>query len=89
MASEHYPASSPTGFVIDGLDADLGDCKIFHAGTAETDGEVTTAGGRVLCVTAMGRDLDEASDIAYQGTENINWLGAKYRRDIGWRARTR
>ena len=52
-------------------------------------GEVTTAGGRVLCVTAMGRDLDEASDIAYQGTEGISWSGAKYRRDIGWRARTR
>lgn len=89
MASEHYPASSPTGFVIDGLDADIADCKIFHAGTAEVNGEVTTAGGRVLCVTAMGRDLDEASDIAYQGTEGISWSGSKYRRDIGWRARTR
>ena len=89
MASEHYPASSPTGFVIEGLDADLSDCKVFHAGTAEVDGKVTTAGGRVLCVTAMGDDLDEASDLAYQATVGITWSGAKYRRDIGWRARTR
>lgn len=84
MASGGYPGDYPTGKEITGLD-NLGDIPglvIFHAGTKLEDGKVVTAGGRVLNVTAIGRDVHEARDNAYAGIDRINFDGAYYRKDI-------
>ncbi|MCP1314626.1 phosphoribosylamine--glycine ligase, partial [Halomonas sp. 707D7] len=88
MAAGGYPGSYRKGDVIDGLDdAEATGCKVFHAGTALSDkGEVVSAGGRVLCVTALGESVQEAQRKAYQGVEAIRWQGAEYRRDIAYRA---
>uniref|UniRef100_A0A2P2IS06 phosphoribosylamine--glycine ligase n=1 Tax=Rhizophora mucronata TaxID=61149 RepID=A0A2P2IS06_RHIMU len=90
MASDGYPGSYKKGTVIRNLkEAEnvAPSVKIFHAGTAmDSDGNFIAAGGRVLGVTAQGRDLAEARDRAYQAVEEINWPGGFYRRDIGWRA---
>ncbi|NYS60294.1 phosphoribosylamine--glycine ligase [Vreelandella salicampi] len=88
MASGGYPESYRKGDVIDGIDAaEKRGCKVFHAGTALSKaGDVTTAGGRVLCVTALGESVSEAQQQAYQGVSAIHWDGAEYRRDIGYRA---
>ncbi|HBC25898.1 MAG TPA: phosphoribosylamine--glycine ligase, partial [Ruminococcaceae bacterium] len=56
---------------------------VYHAGTARRDGKFYTEGGRVLGVTALGEDLDEALRIAYGGVSKIHFEGAHYRRDIG------
>ncbi|MEE4175053.1 MAG: phosphoribosylamine--glycine ligase [Xanthomonadales bacterium] len=87
MAAGGYPAGYDKGAVIHGLDAarETG-CKVFHAGTTERDGEVVTAGGRVLCVTALGETVGAARDRAYAGVDAIDWQGAYARRDIGYRA---
>ena len=89
LASEHYPSSSPTGLPIAGLGNEPQDVKVFHAGTAINDSTTVTAGGRVLCVTARGASLADASTAAYQAIDAIDWKGMKYRRDIGWRALAR
>lgn len=90
MASKGYPGTYEKGSVIQNLeDAEqVGPCvKIFHAGTAlDSDGNFLTTGGRVLGVTAKGKDLVEARERAYQAVEEINWPGGFYRQDIGWRA---
>ena len=87
LAAGGYPGSYRKGDVIAGLDAvDAEDCKVFHAGTAEKDGEVVTSGGRVLCVTALGEGVTEAQKRAYQGVEKIRWDDVYYRTDIGYRA---
>ncbi|KAF5733687.1 hypothetical protein HS088_TW16G00127 [Tripterygium wilfordii] len=90
MASKGYPGSYEKGTVIQNLeDAEQSapSVKIFHAGTAlDTDGNFIATGGRVLGVTAQGRDLEEARNRAYLATENIIWPEGFYRRDIGWRA---
>ena len=85
MASPGYPDDYPKGLVISGLDAVSGleDLVVFHAGTAEKDGQVVTAGGRVLAVSAVGGDLAAALARAYDGVERISFEGAQYRRDIG------
>ncbi|MBX3290692.1 MAG: phosphoribosylamine--glycine ligase [Acidobacteria bacterium] len=86
LASEGYPGKARTGDIINGLDdaAELSDVTIFHAGTGRNaEGGFVTAGGRVLGVTAVGDDLDNALTKAYEGVSNISWLGMKYRRDIG------
>ena len=60
---------------------------VFHAGTRRSpDGQVVTAGGRVLGVTALGTDLGSAAKRAYARVEGIDWPGEQHRRDIGWRA---
>ena len=84
MASAGYPASSHKGDVIRGLDALAGvpDLQVIHAGTALADGELVTAGGRVLAVTGVGRDLAAARAKAYQGVAAISFDGAQYRSDI-------
>lgn len=90
MASKGYPGSYEKGTVIQNLEeaehvAPL--VKVFHAGTAlDMEGNFVATGGRVLGVTAQGKDLEEARDRAYQAVEQINWPGGFYRRDIGWRA---
>ncbi len=88
MASGGYPERYARGKVISGLDAAdaLPDTKVFHAGTARQDGQVVTSGGRVLGVTALGRDLRAAQSAAYAAVARIHFEGAHYRRDIGQRA---
>ncbi len=91
MASAGYPAQPRSGDAIDGLpqpgtDAPGDDAMVFHAGTALRDGRVVTAGGRVLCVTALGDSVKLAQQRAYQVVHGIHFDGAQYRRDIGHRA---
>ena len=75
------------GDVIAGLGTDPGaDAKVFHAGTAMKNGQVVTAGGRVLCACALGTDIADAQRRAYAAADNIHWDGVFYRSDIGWRA---
>jgi phosphoribosylamine---glycine ligase len=87
LASRGYPESSSKGDVIRGLDAV--DAEVLHAGTAERDGEVVTAGGRVLNVTALGVTPGEARDRAYAAAEKIQFDGKQMRRDIALRAADR
>ncbi len=88
MASRGYPGPYEKGKVITGLDkvAQMKDVKVFHAGTAEQDGQIVTAGGRVLGVTALGANIAEAKKRAYEAVEMIHFDGAYYRRDIADKA---
>jgi phosphoribosylamine--glycine ligase len=88
LASRGYPESSSSGDVIAGLDEADGaeGAEVFHAGTAERDGEVVTAGGRVLNVTALGATPGEARDRAYAAADRIDFDGRQLRRDIASRA---
>ncbi len=87
MAAPGYPGSYPKGLAISGLDAAAAaGCTVFHAGTALRDGQVVTAGGRVLTVTAFGADLRAAVAKAYEGVGQIAFEGAHYRRDIAAKA---
>jgi len=88
MASDGYPGSYPKGKVIRGLEAAgrLKGTKVFHAGTARSGDDIVTNGGRVLGVTAMGRDLAAARAAAYRAVEKISFDGAQYRRDIAAKA---
>ena len=86
MAAGGYPLSYRKGDVITGLPTESAATKVFHAGTAERDGEVVTSGGRVLCVVALGDTTLEAQQAAYALVEQINWDDAYYRTDIGYRA---
>ncbi|MEX0600019.1 MAG: phosphoribosylamine--glycine ligase [Rhodothermales bacterium] len=86
MASGGYPGAYETGYPIDGLDeaARAPYVTVFHAGTGtDDDGRVVTAGGRVLGVTALGDDLREALDRAYDAVDQISFHDAQFRRDIG------
>jgi phosphoribosylamine---glycine ligase len=85
MASAGYPESSSSGDVITGVDGLAGDgagCDVTQAGTAMRDGDLVTAGGRVLAVTAVGDDLADARARAYEGVAAISFEGAQYRTDI-------
>lgn len=88
LAAGGYPGSYRKGDVIHGLEqAGQAQCKVFHAGTAQAaDGSIVTAGGRVLCVTALGNTVSAAQQQAYQGVKAIHWEGAEFRRDIAFRA---
>ncbi|HIE55704.1 MAG TPA: phosphoribosylamine--glycine ligase, partial [Chromatiaceae bacterium] len=87
LAAEGYPGEYRSGNVIEGLaEQEPEGTKIFHAGTVEKEGKVVTAGGRVLCVTALGKNVTEARKRAYELAERIHWDGIYYRRDIGYRA---
>ena len=87
MASGGYPQKYPTGLTIHGLDEDgqADGAIIYHAGT-KFDGEFKTAGGRVLGITALGKDLQQALDRSYQVVNSISFEGAHFRKDIGQRA---
>jgi phosphoribosylamine--glycine ligase len=84
LASAGYPESSSSGDVITG--ADQGGVEVTHAGTALRDGELVTAGGRVLNVTALGADPAAARDAAYAAADQIHFEGRQLRRDIALRA---
>ncbi len=87
MAAKGYPASPEKGSVIKGVDAAQSDnVQVFHAGTAEKNGELVANGGRVLNVTSTGKTVQEAQDAAYAAIARIDWPEGFYRRDIGWRA---
>lgn len=86
MAAHGYPAEVRTGDVIRGLDAVPGNVKVFQAGTRADGQDVVTAGGRVLCVTALGDTVRAAQKAAYAGVKAIDFDGGFYRDDIGWRA---
>jgi len=86
MASANYPETPRLGDEITGLPKELEDGYVFHAGSALKDGKVITSGGRVLCVTALGETVKYAQQRAYQITEGIQFEGAQYRKDIGYRA---
>ena len=87
IAAGGYPADYRKGDAIQGLaQAAQLPGKVFHAGTALVDGEVTVSGGRVLCATALGDTVAEAQANAYQLAAEINWPEAFYRKDIGYRA---
>ena len=83
MASGGYPGKYETGKPISGLDELDADVMVFHAGTRGKAGAYETAGGRVLGVTARGRDIPEARRKAYANVERIHFAGAHYRTDIG------
>jgi phosphoribosylamine--glycine ligase len=88
MASGGYPEIYEKGKVITGLDEaqTVKDVIVFHAGTAEKDGEIVTAGGRVLGVTALGNTIGEAQEKAYNAVEKIKFEKAYWRKDIADKA---
>ncbi len=86
LAAHNYPETPRKGDVIAGLGKTDADAHVFHAGTAEKDGHVVTAGGRVLCVTALGDTVKSAQKRAYEIADGIRFDGMQYRRDIGFRA---
>ena len=87
LAAAGYPADYPKGDVISLPENDGTDRKVFHAGTKLNDkGEVVTAGGRVLCATALGNTVSEAQAQAYELVKLVSWEGMFCRSDIGYRA---
>jgi phosphoribosylamine--glycine ligase len=87
MAAKGYPGAYEKGQSITGLDSDFPThIKVFQAGTALTQEGIVTAGGRVLCVCALGDSVTQAQHEAYRACRNIHWDGAFTRGDIGYRA---
>jgi len=87
LAAANYPDSPRKGDVIQGLpERAADDSHVFHAGTADANGQVVTAGGRVLCVTALGDTVRLAQNRAYELAEQVRFAGMQFRRDIGHRA---
>jgi phosphoribosylamine--glycine ligase len=87
MAAAGYPETYRKGDIVHGLpEHEVPDAKVFHAGTAEEQGNIVTDGGRVLCAVALGTDAAEAQARAYRLVRQIHWDGVYYRSDIGHRA---
>lgn len=88
MATNGYPGAYGKGSEIGNLDraGEGDDVEIFHAGTALKDGKLIANGGRVLNVSALGKDAAQAQQRAYQAVDLVDWPGGFCRRDIGWRA---
>jgi len=87
IAAGGYPGAYAKGLPISGLQqAQTSEGKVFHAGTDLANGDVVTSGGRVLCATALGANIQAAQEAAYQLAEQVSWDGSFYRRDIGYRA---
>ena len=86
MAVSHgYPLGYNKGFEITGLDQDYGkQSLVFQAGTMEEDGKIITNGGRVLCVTSLHEDLEEAVNTSLDILDHIHYDGIYYRKDIGY-----
>lgn len=85
-ASEGYPGSYQSGLPISGLEKSVADVQVFHSGTALRNGQIITAGGRVLGVTAFADTLQNALQKAYGALSGIHFEGMQFRRDIGHRA---
>jgi len=85
MAAPGYPSDYPKGAAIN-LGQDIADTKVFHAGTSMNGDQPVTSGGRVLCVTALGSGVTEAQGKAYERLKTVQFEGAEYRTDIGYRA---
>ncbi len=86
LAAGGYPDAYNKGDIISGLSEATDDAKIFHAGTAEKDGNIVTNGGRVLCAVGLGDTVKAAQDKAYELTKSISWDNVYYRDDIGFKA---
>ena len=86
LAAHGYPGQPRTGDAITGLPAETADATVFHAATRGDGDAVVTAGGRVLCVTALADNIRQAQQRAYQIVKSIHFDGMQYRRDIGHRA---
>ncbi len=89
LAAAGYPDNPRKGDAITGLDVRGDDFHVFHAGTALAGDQIVTAGGRVLCVTALGDTVKMAQRRVYEIAEPIDFAGRQMRRDIGWRAISR
>lgn len=89
MAAAGYPDAPEKGADITGIPAETTDCITFHAGTALAGGKLSVTGGRVLCVVGLGDTVKTAQKHAYDVVEKIQFKGAQYRKDIGWRALNR
>ncbi len=87
LAAKGYPGSYPKGDAISGLLVEYPEGeKVFHAGTKQDGDNVVTAGGRVLCATALGETVTAAQQRAYELVKAIDWDGVEYRTDIAYRA---
>jgi phosphoribosylamine--glycine ligase len=88
MAAKGYPGAYDKGSEIRGLNdaQSRPGVQVFHAGTAQRDGQIIAAGGRVLNITATGKTVHEARERAYAVVDEIHWPAGFCRRDIGWRA---
>ncbi|MES2634343.1 MAG: phosphoribosylamine--glycine ligase [Pseudomonadota bacterium] len=86
MAAAGYPLAPRKGDLITGLPKPTEEVVVFHAGTAAQGNGTVTAGGRVLCVTALADSVKAAQQLAYDAADRISFDGAQYRRDIGHRA---
>jgi len=86
MAAGGYPDAPRKGDVIHGIPAETADSVTFHAGTVLENGQLKTAGGRVLCVVGLGDSVKVAQKHAYEALDQIQFDGMQMRRDIGWRA---
>lgn len=89
IAAEGYPNSPRKGDLIEGLEQAAKDSYVYHAGTTLKNGSFLTAGGRVLGITALGRNLKAAVEKAYQAVEKIHFKGMHYRKDIAKRGMLR
>jgi phosphoribosylamine--glycine ligase len=91
ISSGGYPGSYQSGKIIKGLNAaaNVSGVQVFHAGTAIKNNRTVTSGGRVLGVTAVGKNLEDAIAKAYTAADKISWTGSYYRRDIGAKALNR
>ncbi|MDB5771899.1 MAG: purD, partial [Burkholderia sp.] len=86
MAAAGYPDAPVRDDVITGIPEETVDCVTFHAGTTLNAKQLTTSGGRVLCVVGLGDSVKVAQKHAYEAVDKIHFNGAQFRRDIGWRA---
>jgi phosphoribosylamine--glycine ligase len=86
LAAAGYPDAPRKGDLITGIPAETADTVTFHAGTILSDKQLSTSGGRVLCVVGLGDSVKVAQKHAYDVIEHIHFDGAQFRRDIGWRA---
>jgi phosphoribosylamine--glycine ligase len=88
LAAGGYPEAVETGQVISGIDAaaSIPDALVFHAGTSKRDGQLVTAGGRVLTVVGRGQSFNTAIDTAYRAVSRIHFEGIQFRQDIGRKA---
>ncbi|MDM0118838.1 phosphoribosylamine--glycine ligase [Variovorax arabinosiphilus] len=86
LAAHGYPESPRKGDRIAGIPAEAPDAMVFHAGTTLDNGELTTSGGRVLCVTVLADSVKLAQQRAYEVAAQVRFDGVQYRKDIGYRA---